>query len=1072
MSNRRSGRGAAQCVLRWLTVATIAMVSLVGGCRTGPGAVPDSEAHTLDKVIKGIEDGWIADPPAGSNDRLDLDPPPGIPAELVALIDTERDSLAQADWSEFARRVPIPASWPESVRQLLDRGSITEAMAAQPRAEEPEPDAIRWYARARIALHRDERERALEAIRHALSLAPDDAAILALAAELEGAGSPASTLAWNLGRRSLEADLFQPTILYVIGRHELQQRRWTDSLAILRLAYRVAQTKDLPIVQSLAAYFLAMGLEREGYLNLAVSMYRSSLTIAIDATHGTRHLQDYALVARRHPQLWQSVGDLELRLGRPASALLSFQRAGAHHADSTAARIGNAAVSLDRYGLDARRIYALLLLGREKAAWNVALDLVVWSGGSAESLSALDWLGGRASIATGVSSRLIETYRSLGEPREMLESMSAWLPQADAVGLLERTLDAAPDDRELFRLWLRIIVADRRPETGHRRDDRLPYALERMGRWLEARPDRLADYVHDLAGICWGSGPIVAAHHRLPRAARRQAIHQAIKGAAYYFDREYRMAQPLLEAALREVPELTGARSLAAHSASALGDFQSVERLLKPWFEQIEPDQSDGPDEDDLITLSQAMKEMNREEERVILLRRMIAMDGHPMRAIHAANQLATIESHQVEAVEALITLREQYPSKYEVHLHLSNILSRDQSSEEAPQLIRQAVDRMFIDAADDPRTRFLRVYYGEIRPAQMERARRSLRLILADEPESSFIRETLLMVLFTLDRRDEMRQVLEDALEFDPYDSRLRRLAIRTLRALGEEAEALELEGRMLDSTVPGPRRTLERAHLMLHADRNEEALRLLSSIESQAGKAPWQLRFTHAKVVALARGRGVQAALDWLSGPREPFSEDDAHWLATMPGLVLETAGRFDEAGAVFRRLADEEPSNPIATLLLARHLIFYQDDLQPALELLQPLEGHDEHRNISRLLQARAYWRKGDERQAQDVIDKATTIAFGRHAMLQDMLGDLSLRRGDWHRALVHYRRAWWGLSREWGYEWPGDRWLRLQLPLKIEAARQGREYVWPNEPFYRSMPMPGTFAAPLRGGDDAP
>lgn len=1030
---------------RMSLVALLASLLLIlGACAHGPAYTP-TPGQQLDRLQQALLDSRRVEPPFEASLPARSPFPPGFAAEQGAWLDPDQHPRSRRSWEEFARSVDLPLFLGDELRPLLADAPVDELL---PTEAWPDPpiEAQRLYARARIAVHRREMEQAVGAIRQAVALAPEDPAILAHAGEIEDAVAPGSVRAMDMFRRTLAIDPFQPDVLYLMARRISQQRRWEEVAALLRPAFRLADARGQNTLASLSAYFLAMSLERTGFEQLAAEMYRQSLQRRPVPGEGVRYLREYQLLQQQRARTWQTLGDLELRLGRPGRAWLDYQQALAEiesepeEDESSSARL----IAPDMAALHARMVFALIWLGEHDAAWQTVVNLIERQHSDAASLALARWMGERFAPSAAINLGLKELYDRLDRPRPMLELLADILPQPDVVPLLEAYLDHDPDDRDLFRRWLVIVVTDRQPYLGRVRQDRMPYVCRRVAGWIDRNPARLADYSNDLLAVSWGSGPVLRAIESMHDPERGYPAIQALEGWAGFGGGGYRRAAELLEAAAQADARLVHAVRGAAADRSVLREYSKVIKLLEPLFAEGGSAEDFEPNVDDLSGLAHALKEEGREDDRLELLSRVASWTSAPLVASRGARLLGEHAAYRDQAIQVSLALRKHNPSVGEIHLDLIHLLGLPQDSGVGDRLPDRdaAVQQMLRDAGSSPLVREVQIFFGDLEQGQYERAQRNLRSLVAEfAEERPNLVNLFLMTLFVLDRVDELEEYARALLIEYPFSTELRMAALNALGRVGRREHALELSRRIMEASPPSPRRATAAARLQLEVGRPDLARRLLEPWVNHEMTEQTERAFAQAMVVALGRSRGVDVAEAWLEERLAGTEGQDVRRALREVQLnLLEAAARWDEARAILDHVAAEDPDHESWKLRRLVFLIYAEGDLEEARAFGGSIEVGDRAWMLE-LLMAQAEIFSGEITAASQRLGQIQHTATHFSVLSQMLMGDIHALSGDSSRALQRYRRALWGVPPAFGLQPLNERYTLQQLTERIQRMEEG-------------------------------
>ena len=618
---------------------------------------------------------------------LDVPPPPG---------------LDQEDLYEAVREVKRRG--PATLEEVLAEIDLPAFLKAPPDEGEEEPDprpappleAQRAYAAGRLAMRSGARFEALRQLQKAARLAPQYADIHAALGELLAGSGDAKAARRHL-EKAVELDPLRTHALYLLGKAALQANRHAEAAVLLHAAIERGprDPRTDAALPRVARYHLAAalaGLDRPAAAAEQLERFHAEPR---ESTHLSDTAYELRLLDRRRDRTLRLLGDLYLRLDRPAEALKRYRMAAERSPEDVL--------------LAARLLYSELLVGRRDRARDVAIALFRNARHRNDGVRLLNYLRERGVTNQSLIAELRAAYedadRDTGaalalaellppdEARQLLRQHLAHRPDDTAaiVKLLRLTLGEAPDDADVLAAaeTLAALFAEhpRRSPVFAEVFFRLLDDDERAARVLASTRDD-GDGGEDAAG---------------QEDSRLRPEFTGLAGLALARAGRADDARPLLEAALGARPELTAARIMLAQIAAA-GD--EVDRALE-LLREVGPG-SPAP----AISLKVRLLASREQTRQALDLLEAADLDGDKPALTTLRARLHLQQGEVERAEQLLLDALNADPEEERYYALLFELYDRDDAPPHAVDAYRRLLDRAMREI---PEARVTRYRVGEL---------------------------------------------------------------------------------------------------------------------------------------------------------------------------------------------------------------------------------------------------------------------------------------------------------------------------------------------------------------------
>jgi tetratricopeptide (TPR) repeat protein len=843
------------------------MAVALAACAAGPGTAQDEGAG------RHASQPTTPRPAEADAVRGTVSPPPGVEVERVGAmpIETRRGLAGTLD---------------AYVATLDEPAFVSQAVPVDPlqRHAEPSLQAQRSYARARAAIKERRGFDALRELRVAIRAAPHDAAIVKLMAEVQAAGGNTAQ-AGVLLQKAAALDPDDPDIWLRLGRLALAREAFGEAVWLLARAERTladAAGRGESSTRPLVDYHLGAALSRLDEAGLALRFYRRYLDADPMPVAASSQARLLALLDGVRWQTLSAVGDLLLRLDRPAEAVAAYREAIDAVADdhpADAALLG-------------RLTYAHLRDGDATAARAVAGELER-SGRVREAMAVASYLHGQGVAVDGLVDALAQRYRAEGGSTGYALGLAGLLPRERATALLRDRLaegvdagDPAATTAVVDRL-LALLVGD----GGDRAGVRSVLTLLSGVLPADAAGQRLVvSRLNERVGSPELSAMIDA------MSAEGEEVSAAVRLAEGVADARVG-AMEAARAAFREA--MTDDRTSTVARVE-LAKLLMLERAWQAAWDVIEPVPTEADEQAGRVRV-RLLRLLGRSDEALALLDSMMAgganeasyyLERAELEA--SAGRWEAAERTLLEALNADAKAERVYAALFELYDAPGSDL--EDSAGGYQRLMRRMLGEI-------PESRLGRLKRAEWAVARREfgEAERLLTGLLDANPDDLEALSLWLDVLRRSDREAMATALIERRLADRPDVPGLLRLAQTHFGETGQRTKFLEVTRRLLEQMPP----SVDRA-------------RGLSSIHLRNGELDDAERLI----------REAMALQD------DPEADDPE--LALTLALILQRKGDLDGAVDLKRGILDTLPEHAPTANDLAYHFAVQGESLDEALEL----------------------------------------------------------------------------------------------------------------------------------------
>ncbi len=956
---------------RIILFSTLCLV-LLSGCQSDKGSGERAKARRFGRVTL----------------RYDVQLPPGLSSDQLAPLTGEDLDKARLKLAKVLAPLSRPA--------YLDAAEIPETEDAQDSQPEPPLAAQKAYIAGQRAWREGNGTAAKKHLEAALRLAPNEPTLLRLLGEVYT----------RSGNRIKGAQYFRRVVdrvpgdarsLFILGRFAIEKGDHAQAVVLFHEV--LLRSRGDTALTELAHHFLGNSLRSMGYAAASIEQFDRYIQLTANPIHGSRFARDQALLRRQIGVTRQLLGDLHMRLDKPAHALDAY-------------RLALEAGVPDPGKLDKRRVYAAFRMSDNDFAKRLVIDQVRRQHGDAQSLAMVRYLVNQGVASTGVAEALKSVYLEEGRPEALAIATADVLLDSQARTLLTEHLQQAPKDRRVFHTLLRNYLL---PE------DKAPHG----DKTLAAAVDLTADLMTQAPALADEYGTALMTHTQDPQVMLEiigdpgkdgpdATMRIVLRGLALAILKRYQEAQAQFELAVQRAPDLGVARVELAKALMVQDQFDRAVEVLEPLA---------GSNETGVILLrSRVLAKTDKAEQAVELIDRVIRETGGDARLVISK---ANLELSLGRARDAELTLLDALNAKptseplYEALLDLYDPApGRASPIEDQTAKWRVLVKRLL---GTIPNSRTGRLVQAQLHDASRNHAQAATILegLLAENPNDARALNQLLDTYHASGRTGEAIALLEARLEAAPDDLTLLGLAQRFYGAAGDQDRLFQVQERIIHLEPDTPERAAQLGFLYRRWGKYQKAIDVLeTALAGEEIKNPVLLvsLLTSALVDMDQPDRAEQRIAQAI----ERFGDHEAE-LRYLLAMTLIDSGDREGGERVMRDLLTKFPDHGPTNNGLGYAMLMRNENPAEALVLIRrAVDGEPDNEAYMDSL-GWAYYKLRQFEDAEVWLRKALEAATVRVrasgkrgastatlAVISDHLGDTLYRLGREAEAL----RAWSG------------------------------------------------------------
>ncbi len=755
---------------------------LVTGCQSGNGAGERGKTRRFGRVAL----------------RYDVGLPPGVSEDQLSPLKGEDLKKAQLSAAEVLANLPKP--------QYLDAsGQATDSLDTQ---AEPPLAAQKAYIDGRLAWREGDSTRAKKHLESALRLSPNEPTLLRLLGEIYTRSGNRIKGAQYF-RRAVDLAPGDARSIFILGRFAIEKGDHAEAAVLF---HEVLQSDAAdPALTEVAYHFLGNTLRSMGHAQAAIEQFDRYFELTSRPIHGSAFARDQALLRRQVGVTRQLLGDLYMKLDKPAPALDAY-------------RFALEAGVPDPVKLDKRRVYAALRLSDHDLAKRLVIEQVQRQHGDAQSLAMVRYIVNQGVPASGVAQALRSVYQSQGMTEELAIATADVLPTAEASSFLAEHLKQAPGDRRVFHALLRnyLLPHDQAPHDSKSLTQTIDLTTGLMSKAPGLADEYGTSLVHHTQDPQAMLDIIGSADKDGPDATMRIVL----RGLCLAVLNQFEEAQTQFELAVARSPDLAVARVELAKALIVQDRYDAAADVLEPLAQSNETSV--------ILLRSRVLAKTDRVQEAVELIDRVINDTGGDARLVISKANLELSLGRAQDAEQTLLDALNSKPKSeplYEALLELYDPTSgRASPIKDQTAKWRILVKRLL---GTIPNSRTGRLVQAQLYDASRnyDRAASILEGLLAENPLDGRALNQLLDTYHAAGRTGEAITLLEARLQAKPDDLNLLRLALRFYNNAGDQERLFEVQERVILLEPDGPARAGQLGFLYRKWGKYQQAVDVLEA-------------------------------------------------------------------------------------------------------------------------------------------------------------------------------------------------------------------------------------------------
>lgn len=720
--------------------------------------------------------------------------PPGLPSETLAPRTGPALERAKMSLEQALAATPLPAS----IASITQAKPTTAPATTQGAGASSEPPlaAQQAYARGRQALRQAQNFEAIRQFEQALTIAPDNAALLRQLGQLYLA-SGNRVRAAALLERAVAADPSDPQTLMILGRVSFEQSQWPQAAHLLAGAVRNKIGSVEPGLDRLTQYYLGGALERQGFDAAAIAQFKLFLESANNASWSSQRMRDLATIQRQRGVLWVMIGDLNNRLGQPSLAW-----------DAYATGIEQGVT--DNQEMQARKVYTLLQLGRSDEAQQLVLDRLSAAENENASLELLTYVAKVGQRPKKLIEKLEQVYNQSDRSARLALALASLQGAPKGPALLRAHLAVKPEDRVVYDALIKQTVPD--ATAGE-----LAQTLLATDKVMTAAPQNAIALASSLVDAA-NPATLDEAMTKLSATDRARPMVRMIQAASLTKAQKLDEAMIELDSAVASVPTMVQPRLMLARIAIAQQDVERAGKALEPIASSNDPE---------IVTLwVRVLASTKRNAEALILLNKLIVQQPENVDLILAKAGLQAGQGDGAGAEQTLLDALNAKPEQERLYEALFELYDSRVAPPNAVQgyqrLMRRVLQKL-------PNSRICRLKRAELAAAGSDftQAESLLRGLLNENARDYAAMDLLLDTLFRSGRTVEADAFINDRMDKAPQDRNILRLGLVHFRTrANDRAKAGAIEEKMVNLMPAGAERDAALALVYLRQNDPAKAL------------------------------------------------------------------------------------------------------------------------------------------------------------------------------------------------------------------------------------------------------
>jgi len=958
---------------RWIIVLSAVCLFVLAGCQPADRA----RSKKYDRVTL----------------RYGLEMPPGISADTLTPLTGESLAKAQLTTDQVIDPLPRPPFLDAPSREDTQADDVQPPLAAQ-----------KAYIAGRGAWRSGDIAEAKKQLEAALRLDPNEPTLLRLLGEIYTRSGNRIKGAQYF-RRAIDLAPDDARSLFILGRFAVEKADHAEAVVLFQDVLIREQTSEA--LAELSLHFLGNSLRSMGHDAAAAEQFVKYIQLTDAPIQASVFAREQKLLRRQIGVTRQLMGDLYMRLDRPAEALAVYTRALEDGVPDT--------VKLDK-----RRVYAALRLTDYQLAQELVIEQVQRRQGDAQSLAMVRHIVNQGVESARVAEALRQVYESQGRTEALAIATADVLPAEQARVLLTDHLGQAPQDQRAFYTLLRNYLLPE-VEVPHTSKS-LKQAIELTAALMSQAPDMADAYGTAMVAQSQDAQALLDVIGPDDHADEPGTMRIVLRGLSLAMLERFDEAQAQFESAVKRSPDLAVARVELAKVLIVQDEFDAAAVVLEPLAESTHTGV--------ILLRSNVLAKTGNAEEAILLIDRVIRDTGGDARLVITKANLELALNRATDAERTLLDALNAEPKSEVLYAALLDLYD-PAPGQKSPVEDQTAKWRVLVKRllGTIPNSRTGRLVQAQLHEASRsyDRAAEILEGLLAENPGDGKALDQLLDTYHAAGRTGEAVALIEDRLQANPKDLRLLRMAQRFYKSAGDQQRLFEIQERILMLEPAGSARAGQLGFLYRQWGRYQESADVLEEALA-AEDVDNPVLLVSLLSSTLRQMDQPELAEQRIVETTKRFPDHEAE-LMYLLAVTINSRGDHDRGKQVMRDLLAKYPDHGPANNGLGYAMLMRNEDPAKALEMIQSALETDPTSEAYMDSLGWAYYKLEQFEDAEVWLRKAREAAIARIraegrgsvstatlAIVSDHLGDTLHRLGrqpealrTWSSAASHLRGA---------------------------------------------------------------
>lgn len=936
--------------------------------------------------------------------------PPGLGARAVRPLMGVALDKANLPLDKILEQIKTPGFLPVDpvlrLKELNDKPSV-----------EPPIAAMFAYIQARMAWDQRRLFEARQHLERALTLSPDSEHLLTMLAQLWAtAGNQSRSTAYL--QKVVELDPLNMKLLLQLGAFALDQNRYEDAIGVFNYVQKYLEQGENPDLglRPLAHYYLAVALDRAGYVFVAMTTYREFLATKPDVIpRDPREARRLELLLQQQGLLWRQMGDNYCQLQKYDQALEAYR---------TAVTVGVSS-KIDIYR---RLVYVCLKVQRPDLASASVFEILQSDEFNPNTVALIRFMSEHvqepkqwmAQIQTHLNDKATDSS-------SVMLLVDLFEPKV-AAQMVQSHLKSNPGDLNAIK-WLfdHLKINDDSAD--------LQRALDMILTAMMTRPQKADVYSVLLVSQVKDTKKLQQQITKIPDDEKNKALKFFLLAQTHARSGDLKQAQAQLENAIQADDQLTVARVRLAVLFMSLKQFDQADQVLK---------QAKDPSDPRVVGIRvKLLTQAKRFDEALDVLDQAIALRQKDIGLIMQKAQLQ-IQMNKVDLAErTLLDALNMNPLAEPIYETLFELYDRGvvaDATEQYKRLMMRVLKTI-------PNSRVARLHFALALASgsDHEQAQNKLLELLKENPKDYRVLGELLEIY----RRNHMTQKADDLLkkklEADPKDRMMLMIAQAHFQQSGQLKRWFELTEYAIRTFDKEPVRSLRLGSLYIENNQVEKGVLLLEKIWD---KQPLEKEVGLTVVSLLSRGYVLGEKTDKLNALFQRaiirYKEHDADLYYSW-ALSHERLGHSERNEKLMLLLLEKYPDHGPANNGLGYTWVNQGKNLEQAHKMI--LKAVESDPKSAAYLDSLGWvlykLQKYDD--AVNYLKQSQKADGGDYPVILDHLGDAQYRAGhqdqaarSWQRALRRMKQPEVTVEND-----PEVKGLEKRLKAKVKSLTQKQE-----------------------------